>query len=76
VSAAVARWLQGIDPHIRVLWAVRILLVTLVAWPLSSLTIFAGASGVEQAILGLSWLALILTCVDIVCTTDVRDTAP
>lgn len=54
-------------------WRRRIALVgvvvTLVGWPLSA---FTWASGEPQFVLGLSWLAITLTMLDIAATTDVR----
>ena len=43
--------------------------LTLVLWPVSALT---WAAGEPQFVLGLSWLAITLTCLDIAATTDVR----
>ena len=42
----------------------------MIGWPLTALTVF---SEEPQGILGLSWLAIILTAVDILLTADVRD---
>jgi hypothetical protein len=41
----------------------------LVGWPISALTF---AAGEPPAILGLSWLAITLTALDILSTQDVR----
>lgn len=49
--------------------ALALLVVSLIGWPLSALTF---AKGEPQFILGLSWLAITLTCADIAATTDVR----
>lgn len=46
-----------------------VIVVTLVGWPLSALT---WAREEPQFVLGLSWLAITLTAVDIAATTDVR----
>lgn len=43
--------------------------ITLIGWPLSALT---WAKEEPQFVLGLSWLAITLTCLDIAATTDVR----
>jgi len=43
--------------------------VTLILWPISALT---WAKDEPQFILGLSWLAITLTAVDVAATTDVR----
>lgn len=54
-------------------WRVRLawvlLIGSLIGWPLSALT---WASGEPQFILGLSWLAITITALDLVATTDVR----
>lgn len=57
------------DPRIRFHGAVVLLVASIVGWPLSALT-FARAE--PQFILGLSWLAITLTALDIMATTDVR----
>lgn len=47
-----------------------ILLVgSVIGWPLSALTV---ARREPQFVLGLSWLAIILTALDLLATTDVR----
>lgn len=43
--------------------------ITLIGWPLSA---FTWAANEPQFILGLSWLAITLTAVDVAATTDVR----
>lgn len=58
------------DPALRVRVALWLLVVCIFGWPLTALTLFRDE---PQGILGLSWLALILTCLDILATTDVRD---
>lgn len=47
-----------------------LLLGSLIGWPLSA---FTWAKHEPQFILGLSWLAIILTAVDILGTQDVRN---
>ena len=49
--------------------ALALVAITLVAWPISALT---WARDEPQFILGLSWLAITLTAVDVAATTDVR----
>lgn len=46
-----------------------LLVVSIVGWPLSAFTIFRDE---PQGILGLSWMAIALTAVDILSTQDVR----
>lgn len=49
--------------------ALVVLAISLIGWPISALTI---ARHEPQFVLGLSWLAITLTCADIWATTDVR----
>ena len=57
------------DPRMRVRAAAWLLGLSLVGWPLSAFTF---AREEPQAVLGLSWLAITFTAVDILATTDVR----
>lgn len=57
------------NPQARRIAAFIILGICVVAWPITSMTVF---SHEPQGILGLSWMALILTALDILATTDVR----
>jgi hypothetical protein len=61
---------QSIPPRTRVRVAMATLIVSVVGWPISHFTVF---SEEPPGILGLSWWALILTCIDIIVTTDVRE---
>jgi hypothetical protein len=56
-------------PELRKRAAGIMIIVTLIGWPLSAFTF---AANEPQFILGLSWLAITLTAVDIYATTDVR----
>ena len=57
------------SPRLRV-WAAWVLVaVCLVGWPLSALTI---AKEEPQFILALSWIAILVTALDVVSTQDVR----
>jgi hypothetical protein len=58
------------SPRVRRRAAGGLLIFCVVAWPTTALTIF---SSEPQGILGLSWMALILTAADILATTDVRE---
>jgi uncharacterized membrane protein YfcA len=60
-------WIR--DPKHRVKLAWLLLIGSLIGWPLSALT---WASKEPQFILGLSWLAITLTALDLLATTDVR----
>lgn len=53
--------------RVRAAWGV--LIVSVVAWPVAALTV---AREEPQFILGLSFLAIILTAADIISTQDVR----
>jgi hypothetical protein len=57
------------NPRFRRCLAIALLIGSLIGWPVSALT---WAADEPQFILGLSWLALTLTALDILATTDVR----
>lgn len=58
-----------VKPRTRRAAAAAIVLVSLVGWPVSALWL---ARDEPQFVLGLSWLAITMTAVDIWATTDVR----
>ncbi len=58
-----------VKPRTRRTAAAAIVLVSLVGWPVSALWL---ARDEPQFVLGLSWLAITMTAVDIWATTDVR----
>jgi hypothetical protein len=58
------------DPGIRVKAAWVLLILCIIAWPVTSLTLFRSE---PQGILGLSWIAIILSMLQIVVATDVRN---
>jgi len=66
------------DPRLRVRAALGLLVFTLAGWPATHVLIFLTqppeASWVFHLLLALSWMALTLTCLDIVATADVRRT--
>lgn len=54
---------------LRLILAWLLLIGAIIGWPLSAMTF---AASEPPFILGLSWLAVILTAIDILSTTDVR----
>lgn len=56
-------------PRHRIRFAWVLLVGSLIGWPLSALTL---AAGEPQFVLGLSWLAIALTALDVLFTADVR----
>lgn len=54
----------------RVRIALLLLLLSLVGWPASALTF---ARGEPPTVLGLSWLAITLTCLDVLFTSQVHE---
>lgn len=60
-------WLR--NPNHRIKFALALLIFSVIGWPLTAMTVF---SSEPQGVLGLSWLAIILTAIDILATTDVR----
>lgn len=63
---------ETITPERRVRGSMWILLFCIVAWPLSSVTIFYSPSLYAQALIGLSWLAIIGEALILIVTTDIR----
>lgn len=59
------------NPQLRLRFAWLLLIVSLIAWPVTAMTVFKNE---PQGILGLSWFAITLTAFDILITTDVRST--
>lgn len=57
------------SPKLRVRLAVFLLVVSIIGWPLSAVTF---ARDEPRTVLGLSWLAITLTALDILATSDVR----
>ena len=57
------------DPELRLKLAVALLVIATIGWPVSALTV---ARDEPQFVLGLSWLAILLTALDIINTVDVR----
>jgi hypothetical protein len=58
-----------VHPRNRVRLAWFLLVLSLVGWPVSALTF---ASKEPMTVLGLSWLAITLTALDVLLTADVR----
>ena len=59
------------SPKARKRGAFVLLALSVIGWPVSALTF---AASEPPSILGLSWLAIAITALDIVLTTDVRTT--
>lgn len=57
------------SPRLRRRAAFVLIIVSLIGWPLSALTV---ARAEPQFVLALSWLAITLTAIDVAATTDVR----
>lgn len=57
------------SPAARVKFAWVLLVISLIGWPLSMLTV---AKGEPPFVLSLSWLAISLTAIDVLFTSDVR----
>lgn len=75
MTAWLLRRFDGIDPAKRRLWAARLLVASLVLWVANRVLWLMGivTDRVLDSITNdLSWLALTLTAVDVVFTSDVR----
>lgn len=59
------------SPHNRVRLAWALLVLSILGWPLSAITF---ARNEPPTVLGLSWLAITLTALDVLFTSDVRRT--
>jgi hypothetical protein len=70
---AVARWWSNPRIPISPVWRLRlawiVVVVSSVGWPLSALTF---AQDEPQFVLGLSWMAITITALDVLATSDVR----
>lgn len=55
-------------PQLRVRAAAILLVICVIAWPITAMTVFRDE---PQGILGLSWGAIIITALDIILTADV-----
>jgi hypothetical protein len=58
-----------VNPKVRVRAAWVLLVVALISWPATALTVFKDE---PQGILGLSFLAIVIECLNVVSTQDVR----
>lgn len=65
------RWLKKLPTEDRLLWSARLFWVSIFLGILSVL--FLCDDWFERTLMAISWLAITVTCADIVATTDVRD---
>lgn len=73
ISRTIVRMLDHIEPEQRRVWASRILILSLIGWWGSHLgLVFLPHWFFEHVLLGISWLAISITAVDVLSTTDVR----
>lgn len=59
-----------LSPRNRVRGAWVLLVMSIIGWPVSQLTV---AKNEPPVVLALSWIAIIITCIDVVSTNDARD---
>lgn len=62
------RAIRNMPSRVRNAWL--LLICCVIGWPTSALTL---ARDEPQFVLGLSWFALILTCIDIIMTSKVKE---
>lgn len=60
-------WAQNPENRVKLAWG--IVIVSIVAWPITAFTVF---SKEPQAVMALSWIAIILSAIILLVTTDVR----
>lgn len=70
MSRWTVHWLQSLKPEVRLVYAARLFWGSVVLGILS--VAFLCNTGFERVLMAISWGAITITCVDIVCTTDVR----
>lgn len=70
MARTLIRLLRSVSPDARLHAAAWMMIIATVAWPVSQFTV---ARGEPPFVLGLSWLAIILTAMDIIVTADVRE---
>lgn len=68
------RWLRRIEPEKRLEWAASMFWWTVVLGILS--VVLLCHTWFERILMIISWGAITITCVDIVCTSDVRANEP
>lgn len=64
------RLLKCVDPEDRLHWAARVFWWSVVLGILS--VVFLCSGWFERVLMAISWLAVNITCIDIILTTDVR----
>lgn len=62
--------IQSVDPEDRLLWSARLFWFSVAAGVYC--TFWLADTWYEQALMAISWGAVIITCIDIILTTDVR----
>ena len=74
LACALVRALDNVSPERRRLWAARILIWTIVGWIGSSivLVVLGQSTFFTQLLNAISWLAITISAVDVLATSDVR----
>lgn len=73
ISRLIVRALDDVDPERRRLWASRVLILSLVGWWGSHLgLVLLPPWFFQHVLLGISWLAISITALDVLSTVDVR----
>ncbi len=74
MTGALLRWLDQVDTQQRRKWAARLLLWSLAGWAISHLLlILLPIWFFQHVLLAISWLAISITAIDVIVTSDVRD---
>jgi hypothetical protein len=74
VTRFIIRHLCDLSPEIRRIWAARILLFSIAGWLTSHvlLVAFDQSDFFTHTLMFISWWAIIVTCIDVIATSDVR----
>jgi hypothetical protein len=74
VARFIIRHLCGLTPEHRRLWAARILLFSVIGWLVSHVLLVAldQSDFFTHTLMFISWWAIIVTCIDVIATSDVK----
>lgn len=71
MSKYLIRLLRKFSPEVRLLWASRIFIWSIVLGTVC--TVFISKTAFERILMAISWGAITITALDVVLTADVRD---
>lgn len=74
LAGALVKALDHVAPERRRTWAARLFVATIVGWWASAvlLVVLGQSTFFNQMLMAISWLAISITAIDVLSTTDVR----